>query len=165
MKKIRMRAALRTLALATGLAAAGIGLTSTSASALNDFRPGLLQNANLKCVDMTQTQNPDQPAILYDCNKHDWQLFQIVHSFLPGQDTLHIKYSNQCLWSDGVEFDRVLQHPCIDYSQFQSWRLTSTGQIVNVYSGLCLTANGSWNDATVVTRVCNGGSAQHWLGF
>jgi hypothetical protein len=169
MRKVRKRSVMRMFALATIMATAAIGLTAPSASALNDFRYGLLQSAQAsqRCLDM----NGSEPAEgahgqLWDCKKSSNQLFIIVHvnEGPPGQDELR-PMNGMCLKSDGIVGNQVYQQTCQDYSLFQNWYFQPTGEIINSFSGYCLDANGDGKGATVVTRPCNGHISQRWLGF
>jgi hypothetical protein len=176
MKRARSRSTLRIAGLVFGMTTAAVGLTATSASALNHDLYGLLRNAQQgqRCLDM----NRDDPAEgaraqLWDCgDKPDQRQFILVRtspggSGAPVYDEIRPKGSRgtgRCLFSNGVIGATVIQRTCSDFSQFQSWILRdSTGEIVNVFTGYCLTAAGDRNAAPVVTQPCNGSIAQRWF--
>ena len=165
-------------ALVTGFAStAAVGLTATSASALNTENYTSLKNANTNqyCLDIRTEDNAEGArAQMMNC-KHpvpDAQQFILVRADrhdgngpVPGQDTIRPKGSRgsgKCLWDSGVSGGLVTQKTCFDYAQAQSWNLRSTGEIVNIFSGRCLDgANVQGGD--VVTLPCNGAISQRWF--
>lgn len=155
------------------MAAAVVGLSATSALALNHNSYNILKNAqkNQNCLDI-KTEDPAEGARaqLWNCTNHDEQNFILVTTS-PGGGLFYdeirprgTRGSGRCLKSDGVAGHQVYQETCIDFAQIQSWILNdSTGEIVNVFSRYCLTATGDANRAAVVTQPCNGSIAQRWF--
>ena len=170
-KRVRTRSTLR-VGLAVGMATAVMGLTATSALALNHTTYNILRNAqqSQRCLDM-DTRDPAEGARaqLFDCGGNDQRQFLLVTTS-PGGGLIYDEIrpkgsrgSGRCLFSDGVAGATVIQRTCDDFNQAQSWSLRSTGEIVNIYSGYCLDATGDVNNAPVVTRPCNGTISQRWF--
>jgi hypothetical protein len=172
LKRIRTGSALRIAGLAVGMAMAAVGLSATSASALNHDSYNILKNAQLgqRCLDIrTQDAAEGATAQLWHCTNHDEQNFLLVTTS-PGGGLFYDEIRprgtrglGRCLNAPGVG-GAVYQRGCIDFSVVQSWILKdSTGEIVNVYSGQCITATGDFDGASVVTQPCNGSIAQRWF--
>ncbi|MGC0344243.1 RICIN domain-containing protein [Streptomyces sp. SLBN-8D4] len=82
---------------------------------------------------------------------------------VPGQWTIRSKSAGKCLYVGGGAGTQVTQVGCYAYNQAQSWELRSTGEIVNIYSGLCLDTAHDQKGAAVMVWPCNGNIAQHWF--
>jgi hypothetical protein len=172
LKRIRSRSALRIAGAALGTAVAAVGLSATSASALNHNSYNILRNAQRgqRCLDMRLEDAPEGArAQLYDCqNPEPDQREFILQTTSPGGGLFYDEIrprgsrgSGRCLNAGAVEV--VRQSVCFNFAQTQSWILNdSTGEITNVYTGYCLTATGDYNLAPVITAPCNGTLAQRW---
>jgi hypothetical protein len=160
---------LRKLALAAGMATAAVGLTATSASALNHDSYSTLRNANTHqyCLD-TNFGDPAEGAraILFTCLSFfsTNQRFILVRTS-PGAgvwyDEIVSQRTGKCLWWTGTGA-QVVQRSCYDFALAQSWYQRGAGEVVNAYSGECLEGNNVAGGA-VVTRPCNGTINQRWF--
>ncbi|MFC8667313.1 MULTISPECIES: RICIN domain-containing protein [Streptomyces] len=171
MKSVRSRLGLRVLGLATCIATVAVGVTATSAAALNTRTYEELKNANIHqyCLDM-KAEDPAEGARaqLWNCTNTPEQKFILVASDrgdgpVPGQWTIRSQSARKCLWSAGPAGARVTQQACYEYAQAQSWDLRPNGEIVNIYSGLCLDTVQDKKGGAVVVASCEGRIAQHWF--
>jgi hypothetical protein len=156
------------------MATAAVGLSATSASALNHSTYTSLKNAqrNQFCLDMKSEDSAEGArAQLWSCTHPvpDEQQFILVTTS-PGGGLIYDEIrpkgsrgSGRCLFSNGVAGANVIQRTCDNFNQAQSWILKSTGEMVNVYSGYCLDATADARGAFVVTRPCNGSLSQRWF--
>jgi hypothetical protein len=175
MKSTRLRTAVRRLALTAAVITAVVGLTTTSAWALNTQSYNWLKSAtvNQLCLDIDTNQASEgAPAQLWTCTRPvvNEQQFILVAADrhdgrgpVPGQWTIRSKGAGKCLWGGVVWGDQIRQGSCIEYAQAQSWDLRWTGEIVNIANGLCMDTTGDSKRAAVVQRSCNGTISQRWF--
>jgi hypothetical protein len=162
------------LALTVGVAAALIGLTSTSAWALNTQTYNFIRNADLHqyCLDM-KAEDPLEGARaqLWSCTHPvvGEQLFIAVPATLDGRTqylnyyTIRNQRSGKCLTAHGGGWVQITQTSCYDYNVFQNFELRSTGEIVNQYSQQCFDTASDSRGAPVMEWYCNGNISQRWF--
>lgn len=170
LKRFRLRAR-----LACALAALGssvllaCGFFASSAAAASAFTVRVTPaNTFFMLLDVSgASTSPGAPVIDWWANGGSNQSW----TFSPdgGANTYEIinQNSGQCLTTDGVAGDQVLQMPCTG-SQLQEWRTglspssSETYTIQNVYSGLYLDVNSDspWPGTSIDTWYYNGGQNQ-----
>jgi len=173
-----MRRAARLLALVTCALAAMLGLTATSAWALNPNSYNQLKNADLHqlCMDI-KSEDPAEGARaqLWNCTGVSEQQFIIRGASGPvaGYWTIRSKSAGKCLVVNGTTAGSgVSQHTCLsgwnpdpngDFTQAENWDLRSTGEIVNELTGMCLDTTSDRKGGPLMIWPCNGGIAQRWF--
>lgn len=171
MKNPLRRTGPRALVVVVCTALAVLWATATSASALNTRTYEQLQNAETHryCLDIKSEDAAEGArAQLWNCTGVSEQKFILVAADrgqgpVPGQWTIRSKSAGKCLFAGGGAGTRVTQVGCYAYNQAQSWELRPTGEIVNIYSGLCLDTVHDQKGAAVMVWSCNGNIAQRWF--
>ncbi|MER7273776.1 RICIN domain-containing protein [Dactylosporangium sp. NPDC000244] len=157
---------------------AAVGLTATSASALNPRTYNQLQNANAHryCMDM-KSEDPAEGARaqLWNCTHVAEQQFILVGASGPvlGLQTIRSKSAGKCLAVAGTTAGSgIIQHTCYSgpvpnpggsFTQAENWDLRTTGEIVNELTGMCLDTTADSKGAFLMVWPCNGNIAQRWF--
>jgi hypothetical protein len=174
----RTKTIVRTLTLAALAVVATLGLTATSASALNPRTYNQLKNADAHqyCMDI-KSEDPAEGARaqLWNCTGVSEQQFILVGASGPvlGLETIRSKSANKCLAVNGsTAGSGVIQHTCFSgpvpnpggsFTQAENWDLRSTGEIVNELTGMCLDTTADRKGAFLMVWPCNGNIAQRWF--
>jgi hypothetical protein len=174
---LRLRTTLRRLAVVVAAAAALLGVTATSAWALNHNTYNRLKNANVHqyCADM-KAEDPAEGARaqLWSCSGASMQQFLLVVASgpTPGLETIRSKSARKCLTVTGIEAGSgVIQHECWSrlvpssggpFTQAENWDLRTTGEIVNQLTGMCLDTTATHKGAPLMVWPCNGNISQRW---
>ncbi|MFI9175928.1 RICIN domain-containing protein [Streptomyces lincolnensis] len=107
-------------------------------------------------------------AQLWNCTNTPEQKFILVAADrgqgpVPGQWTIRSRSAGKCLWAGDGAGTRVIQVSCYSYAQAQSWELRPTGEIVNIYSGMCVDTARDAKGGAVTVQPCNGNISQRWF--
>jgi hypothetical protein len=173
----RIRTTLRRLAMVATAAAALLGVTATSAWALNHNTYNRLKSADVHqyCVDM-KGEDPAEGARaqLWTCTGSSAQQFILVVASgpVPGLETIRSKSARKCLAISGLTAGSVVvQETCYSgpvpnpggsFRQAENWDLRTTGEIVNQQTGMCLDTTGTFRGARLMVWHCNGNISQRW---
>jgi hypothetical protein len=157
---------------------ATLGLTATSAWALNPRTYAQLKNANSHqyCMDM-KAEDPAEGARaqLWNCTGASAQKFILVGASgpVPGLETIRSRSAGKCLAVAGTTAGSgVIQHSCYSgpvpnpggsFTQAENWALLSTGEMVNQLTGMCLDTTADRKGAPLRVWPCNGTIAQRWF--
>jgi hypothetical protein len=172
------RTLVRRLTLVASAVAVTLGLTATSAWALNHQTYNRLKNADAHqyCMDM-KSEDPAEGARaqLWNCTGVSEQQFILVGASGPvlGLETIRSKSAGKCLTVTGTTAGSgVIQHTCFsgpvpnpdgDFTQAENWDLRTTGEIVNELTGMCLDTTADRKGAPLMVWPCNGNIAQRWF--
>jgi hypothetical protein len=112
--------------------------------------------ASGRCLDVNGagTANGTQ-LIIWDCHTNANQQFT--------QNGQTLRVTGKCLDApnNAASGTRVQIWDCHGGAN-QNWNVGSNGTITSVQNGLCLTATGTGNNATVTVATCQGGANQRW---
>ncbi|GAA1027622.1 hypothetical protein GCM10009557_09730 [Virgisporangium ochraceum] len=173
----RIRTTLRRLAVVATAAAALLGVTATSAWALNHNTYNKLKSADVRqyCTDM-KSEDPAEGARaqLWTCSGASQQQFILVVASgpVPGLETIRSKSARKCLTVTGTTAGSgVVQHECYSgpvpnptgsFTHAENWDLRTTGEIVNQLTGMCLDTTSNRKGAPLMVWPCNGNISQRW---
>jgi hypothetical protein len=173
----RIRTTLRRLAVVATAAAALLGVTATSAWALNHRTYNKLKSADVNqyCTDM-KSEDPAEGARaqLWTCSGKSQQQFILVVASgpVPGLETIRSKSAGKCLTVTGTTAGAgVVQQECYSgpvpdptgsFRQAENWDLRTTGEIVNQSTGMCLDTTSNRKGAQLIVWPCNGNISQRW---
>jgi hypothetical protein len=174
----RARTMFRRLLMVALAVTAMLGLTATSASALNPRTYNRLQNADSHryCMDIKSEDAAEGArAQLWNCTGVSEQQSILVGASGPvlGLETIRSKSAGKCLSVAGTTAGSgVIQHACYSgpvpnpggsFTQAENWDLRTTGEIVNELTGMCLDTRADSKGAFLMVWPCNGNIAQRWF--